>query len=239
MASEQQCKDFIARIAPLIQKEALSRGYKVCSAVIAQACLESGWGLSGLAKYHNYFGLKCGSSWKGKSVNMSTKEEYTVGTLTTIKDNFRVFDSIEAGVSGYYDFISTTRYANLKTAATAQQYLEMIKSDGYATSSSYVKNNMTVVTKYNLTQYDRWTAASIPEPVNGNPYQEPTKNVRLNSKGNDVRWLQFELNRRGYKLIVDGIAGNMTIGAVMDFQKKAGLAPDGICGPLTRAALKS
>ena len=76
------------------------------------------------------------------------------------------------------------------------------------------------------------------EPVNRNPYKEPTKAVRLNSKGNDVRWLQYELNVRGYKLKVDGIAGQLTIGALIDYQKKAGLIPDGIAGSLTRASLK-
>lgn len=78
--------------------------------------------------------------------------------------------------------------------------------------------------------------------VNPNPYIEPTKNVRLNSRGNDVRWLQVELNRKGYKLTVNGIADNLTIGALLDFQKKA--FPnnkdewDGICGEKTRKALR-
>ncbi len=147
-------EQFIAKIGPLIQAEAAKRGYKVASAIIAQAVLESRYGESGLAKYHNYFGLKCGSSWKGKSVNMTTKEEYTPGVLTSIKDNFRAYDSMEEGVKGYFDFISTARYANLKTAVTAEMYLALIKSDGYATSSSYVKNNMAVVNKYNLTRFD-------------------------------------------------------------------------------------
>lgn len=76
-------------------------------------------------------------------------------------------------------------------------------------------------------------------PHTGNPYSEPTKNVRLNSKGNDVRWLQYELNRAGgYKLIVDGIAGQLTIGALKDFQRTHNLVPDGICGPKTRDKLK-
>lgn len=72
----------------------------------------------------------------------------------------------------------------------------------------------------------------------GNPYREPTKNVRLNSKGNDVRWLQVELNRYGYKLIVDGIAGAKTIEALKDYQRKHNLLDDGICGPLTRLSFK-
>ena len=110
MASAKQQKDFIAAIAPLIQAEAKKRGYKVASAVIAQACIESAFGTSSLGyKYHNYFGMKCGNTWKGKSVNLSTKEEYSVGVLTNIKANFRVYDSMAEGVAGYYDFISSKR----------------------------------------------------------------------------------------------------------------------------------
>ena len=156
MASSKQVKEFINKIAPVIQKYAKQYGYKVCSPIIAQACMESGYGLSSLAyKYNNYFGLKCGSSWRGKSVNLQTKEEYKAGTITTIRDNFRVYDSMDAGVKGYFDFISTNRYKNLKTATTPKQYLEYIKADGYATSSSYVADNMAIVTKYKLTQYDK------------------------------------------------------------------------------------
>jgi len=76
-------------------------------------------------------------------------------------------------------------------------------------------------------------------PATGNPYPEPTKNVRLNTKGNDARWLQVQLNRYGYKLIVDGIAGQLTIGALKDFQRTHNLVPDGICGVKTREKLKS
>lgn len=74
-------------------------------------------------------------------------------------------------------------------------------------------------------------------PDNHNPYPEPVKNVRRNTRGNDARWLQVELNRKGYKLAVDGIAGSKTIDALIDFQSKNGLTPDGICGKLSRAAL--
>lgn len=146
---------FINTIAPIIQEQAKEAGYPYPSAIIAQACLESNYGKSSLAsKYHNYFGLKCGSSWKGKSVNLTTKEEYTVGTLTTIKDNFRVYDTMEEGVKGYFDFISAKRYTNLKTATSSKNYLELIKQDGYATSSGYVNNVYKVVEKYNLLSYD-------------------------------------------------------------------------------------
>ena len=154
-------KEFIAQIAPIIQKYAKQYGYKVVSAVIAQACVESGYGRSSLAKkYNNLFGLKCGSGWKGKSVNMATNEEYTAGTLTTIRDNFRVYDNMDDGVKGYYEFIQYPRYANLRSATSARQYLEYIKADGYATAYTYVNTCMRVTMQYNLEAYD-----NIPEVI--------------------------------------------------------------------------
>ena len=148
-------QEFITDIAACVQKYAASYGILIHSPIIAQAILESGWGKSKLAAtYHNYFGLKCGTKWTGKSVNLSTQEEYTAGTLSTIKDNFRVFDSMEEGVKGYFEFIQLARYQNLKGITDPKTYLETIKADGYATSSTYVQNTYTLVSQYNLTQYD-------------------------------------------------------------------------------------
>lgn len=148
-------REWLETIAPIIRKIAFEYGYKYPSAIIGQAILEGGWGQSSLAsKYHNYFGLKCGSSWKGKSVNLSTKEEYTAGTLTNIKANFRVYDTMEDGVRGYFEFIQYTRYQNLKSATSSLNYLELIKQDGYATSSKYVDNVYNVVLANNLLKYD-------------------------------------------------------------------------------------
>lgn len=148
-------KEFIEVIAKYVIKYANDYGIKVHSPIIAQAILESGWGGSTLAsKYNNFFGLKCGGSWKGKSVNMATKEEYSVGTLTDIRANFRVYDSIEAGVKGYFEFISYSRYANLKGVTNPEEYCRLIKADGYATSSTYVTNLMRVIRDNNLTRFD-------------------------------------------------------------------------------------
>lgn len=148
-------KEFIEVIAKYVIKYANDYGIKVHSPIIAQAILESGWGGSTLAsKYNNFFGLKCGGSWKGKSVNMATKEEYTVGTLTDIRANFRVYDSIEDGVKGYFEFINYSRYANLKGVEDPEEYCRRIKADGYATSSTYVTNLMRVIRDNNLTRFD-------------------------------------------------------------------------------------
>lgn len=199
-----QANAFIEKIAPLMILEAQKRGYKVVSTAIAQAIIEGAAGTSGLAKYHNHWGLKCGSSWKGKSVNMKTKEEYTVGTLTTIKDNFRAYDSDQEGVKGYYDFISTKRYVNLKTAPDYKTYAQYLKADGYATSSTYVNTLCNTVTKYGLQKYDSMLVGIIPpandidslahEVISGLWGSGTTRMLRLTSAGYDYNAIQKRVN---------------------------------------------
>ena len=229
MASSAQAKQFIETIGPIIQEEAKARGYKVASAIVAQACVESNYGISQLsARWFNFFGLKCGSAWKGPSVNLATKEEYN-SQLVSIRDNFRAYPDMIAGVKGYFDFISTSRYANLKGAATAQEYLELIKRDGYATSSSYVNTCMNVVNRYGLdTKYDVFYAPSFPLP---------TTTLKRGSRGEDVKWLQQKLTEKGYLVgTIDGIFGTKTEQALKNFQTDVFV--DGICGKLTIEKLK-
>ena len=155
--SYSNTEEFIQCIAPLVRKYAPQYGVKVYSPIIAQAILESASGESSLAKtYNNFFGLKCGTLWTGKSVNLRTGEEYTPGTYTTISANFRVYDSLEEGVKGYFEFLFTnrTRYNNLIGETDPYNYLVKIKADGYATSSKYVQNTYNVLKSYNLTRFD-------------------------------------------------------------------------------------
>ena len=228
-----QKADFINMIGPIIQTHAMASGYRVASPIIAQACLESRYGDSELArKYHNYFGMKCGSAWRGRSVNMKTHEEYRQGVISTIRDNFRAYDSMEEGVKGYFEFVSAKRYSSLRAAPTPKEYLERIKAAGYATASSYVKSNMAVVESMGLTRFDGFAISRA------NPYPEPTESVGQGSCGAQVRWVQYQLNLHGAVLAVDGMAGPKTISALRAFQSKAGLAADGICGRLTRNELE-
>ena len=170
MTTEQ--KKFIEDVVSVSKVYAPQYGIKIISPAVAQAILESNWGKKVLAsKYHNYHGMKCGSSWKGKSVNMGTQEEYTVGTLTDIRDNFRVYNSFEEGIKGYFEFISKPRYANLKGVTDPRQYLVNIKADGYATDSDYVNKNMKLINLYDLTVYDK--------EVN-----------KMSDRENPVRWLE-------------------------------------------------
>lgn len=78
------------------------------------------------------------------------------------------------------------------------------------------------------------------EGVNLNPYPVPTRTLKrtlITMKGDDVKWLQWELNAAGYNLEIDGKYGPKTLAAVKDYQKKHGLVVDGRVGPATRKAL--
>ena len=57
--------------------------------------------------------------------------------------------------------------------------------------------------------------------------------------GDDVRQLQERLLELGYDLgRADGIFGRRTAAALASFQREVGLVADGVCGPLTVAALR-
>lgn len=78
-----------------------------------------------------------------------------------------------------------------------------------------------------------------------NPYAEPTNTLKKGSKGNGVKWLQWELNESGANLKIDGDFGSKTLTALKAFQschfdeKGKRLTVDGVCGAKTRFALKS
>ncbi len=79
-----------------------------------------------------------------------------------------------------------------------------------------------------------------PTPVPQNPYPIPTRTLKLTTikmKGEDVKWLQWELNRIVKTCLdVDGVFGKLTRDAVIKLQKQSKtLEIDGICGPATRA----
>lgn len=187
-----QVIDFVNRIGPIIVQEGQKRGYHVYSTIIAQAVIESRYGQSTLAsRYHNYFGLKCGTAWvlTGKpSVVLKTKEEYTPGTLTTIKDAFRAYPDMISGVQGYFDFVSTKRYANLKTAVTFQQYAEFLKADGYATSSVYVNTLCNCVKQYGLAAFDVGLYPSSQWTIGQTYTTQQDLNVREDPNGCKVRY---------------------------------------------------
>lgn len=151
-------QEFIAKIAPLVQRYAPAYGIKVCSPIIAQAILESAGGTSELAvNACNYFGLKYREGRCPTCIGIYNKngsEQNADGSYTTSAMKWCKFRNMEDGVKGYFDFINISNYANLKGVSDPQKYLENIKADGYATSLQYVSNLMAVIKSYDLTKYD-------------------------------------------------------------------------------------
>jgi N-acetylmuramoyl-L-alanine amidase len=150
--------EFVEAIAKAVQKIAPEFNILVYSPVIAQAILESGWGTSNKAKYNNFFGLKYREGrvtcHNGTFVDGS-QEQNPDGSYVPITDQWYSFATLEDGVRGYFQFINTSRYSNLKNVTDWEKYIELIREDGYATSLSYVENIKNVVKNNNLTKYDK------------------------------------------------------------------------------------
>lgn len=82
-------------------------------------------------------------------------------------------------------------------------------------------------------------AVYFKDGVKVNPYPVPSTTLKkwnLNITAN--KWLQWELNERGYDCgAVDGVFGSQTNEAVKAFQRERGLEVDGVAGAMTIAAL--
>ena len=228
MTNEQ--KIFIDKLKPIIEKYA--NGYYSVECILAQAILESAWGKSQLAKkYNNFFGMKTGRSWKGEKAELSTKEEIN-GKLVTIKGSFRAYPDIESGVAGYFDFIKSKRYANLKEASNYVDYATKLKEDGWATSSGYTKSLINIVVTYLVNDGETPTAPSDNDDfdiiasyvIKG--YYGNGHNVRSNNIYNDVQYivncilshksvdLSNDLKKALYNVACDVIKGKYGNGSV-------------------------
>lgn len=151
-------QEFINLIAPIVIAENEFRGNPLFSSVvIAQACLETGYGKSGLMmKANAVFGIKATKSWKGKVYNSKTKECYDGVTNVTINACFRAYNNLAESVSDYFDLIcKTSRYRKALVAETPEQCITEIKKGGYATDPKYIDSIMKIIETNNLTQYDR------------------------------------------------------------------------------------
>ena len=74
----------------------------------------------------------------------------------------------------------------------------------------------------------------------GNPYQMPKIGVlKKGSKGVGVKWLQWELNKHGSNLAVDGFFWVKTENALKVYQTNVKITVDGKCGAQTRKSLTS
>ena len=239
MVTAAQIATFIDLIAPLAVEQAKKHGNKIFASVcIAQAAHETGYGVGSrtMMKYNAPFGIKVGkaayhfgTAWKGESYNARTIEYYGANLpATQIKDNFRAYSSLSEAVEDYFDMLCTaSRY---KAALNAPDYKTCIRAiaPSYATGETqnhaYSNAIIKIIETYGLAKYD---GAEV-----GNPYNRTTDLMKQGSRGESVKWLQWELNNRGYSCgTIDGIFGPKVLEAVKAFQTDKFV--DGIVGKLT------
>ena len=151
------------------------------SVLIAQACLENGYGMAkdcySLIAVNNMVGQKSEllnkswtdiglSVWPGRSITKNTPEQYG-NRIVRINDQFRVFDSIEQSLADFLLFLTygsnygpggAPKYGGevlaLKDPATL---IRAVGARGYATGQTYPTSVMRIVREHNLTQYDDLT----------------------------------------------------------------------------------
>lgn len=122
--------EYIRKMYSILVPMCAKYGYhNVAVAMIAQS-IQEGWN-SGLAtKYHNYWGMKAGESYKGQTVVMDNKQKNDKAT-------YRVFTSMADGCEGYFKFLEYPRYRPLKNCTTDIEYLERIGPAGWNSNIGY------------------------------------------------------------------------------------------------------
>lgn len=140
--------DYIDRYKGIAIEEMNKYGIPA-SIKLAQALLESGNGNSYLAtRANNHFGIKCGGTWNGKSVNRPDD---------TNNDCFRVYNDPEQSFRDHSQFLLRKRYENLFTLRKDDYkgWAKGLKAAGYATNPRYPELLIDLIERYNLQQYDR------------------------------------------------------------------------------------
>lgn len=130
------------------------------SVTIAQACLESGWGKSELAKNAcNLFGIKAKDDWKGDKYLVKTAEYDKNNKKFYIDAYFRKYRNWQESLVDHAKFFHNPewRKENYKGVIGEADYKKACKglqSAGYATSQSYASQLIGLIEMYHLDKYD-------------------------------------------------------------------------------------
>ena len=152
-------QEYFTKYAPLVAKVTAGTGL-FPSVMLAQGAIESGNGKSSLASvYNNHFGIKAGSSWKGKTVTLQTHEVIN-GQTITVNGVFRAYDTPEEGFADRVNFLKSIkkgdglRYQAALVAKTPDEQAQALQDAGYATAPDYASVISSVIKNNNLTAYD-------------------------------------------------------------------------------------
>ena len=175
-------QSFLNNVAPAARQVASARGL-YASLMIAQAALESGWGGSYLSTAaYNLFGVKWNGS--GAYINLSTQEYYG-GAYHTVMARFQRYSSYTESLNAYADLICShfprSTKAQASSYAVAAQNLRNGVYGTYATDPSYASKLISVIERYNLTQYDTGT---VMKPVSNNANSNNNNSNNSNNNSN-------------------------------------------------------
>jgi len=154
-------EEYIKRFTPAVVSSTKGTGL-FPSVMMAQAILESSskYGIAGgsmlASLYNNHFGVKADKSWKGKKVNLKTREVFS-GKEVVIGDYFRVYDHPEQSFKDRNEFLlknSNYRKAGVFNTTTPEAQAEALQKAGYATDPKYASLLKAIILKYNLKALD-------------------------------------------------------------------------------------
>lgn len=156
--------EFINYLIPLTKQNTVLQ-----SLLIAQICLESGYGKH--IFHNNCLGIKCHEGVK--CMDAKTKEVVN-GEYKDFKLAFAVYDSIDDCITDYNRIMSLPRYKPVRQAKDYKQACKQIKLCGYATGKNYDTNLIKLIEKYKLYELDKKMTTNYPyEKVSPDDYIVP------------------------------------------------------------------
>ena len=166
MATPAEQKAFIKTASVAAQKSEQETGVPA-SVTIAQAILESGWGEHHMGDANNFFGIKAQEDKNGKVTfgNVATgfidklTKEFKNGKAITVVAHFRAYKDMAGSFIDHGIFLTTNaRYLKAlkayKETKDANEYARGLQKAGYATDPSYAKTLISLMTKFDLTQFN-------------------------------------------------------------------------------------
>lgn len=160
MATQKQIDNFITKVGKMAKKD-MAKSKILASITIAQACLESGYGESELArKANNLFGIKK-HDWKGKTY---AKDSYEVenGKKVLRRSVFRAYDSWQDSINDHSKYLATRSldgktklYAAVVGETNYKKAAKALQKAGYSTYPNYAEMLVGLIEKYDLTRYDK------------------------------------------------------------------------------------
>ncbi|WP_051710127.1 flagellar assembly peptidoglycan hydrolase FlgJ [Andreprevotia chitinilytica] len=139
-AQKPASSDFLSQVLSAAGDVADSLGVSP-QVLAAHAALETGWGKKPIktddgSDSHNLFGIKAGSSWQGKTVDVTTTE-YVNGQAQKRVEKFRAYDSYSAAFTDYAQLIKKRFGDAVGQGSDALGFGKALQQSGYATDPNY------------------------------------------------------------------------------------------------------